>query len=67
MENSFLDTNLLGPKSPLFTSFIVEHIFMCNFCVKPLGSNSKAQEKVLRMILYYPHLYPPSAMGRKWI
>lgn len=67
MENLFLDTNLLGSKSPLFTPFIVEHIFICSFYVKAIGSNSEAQEKVLRMILCYPQLHQQSVMGRKWI
>lgn len=52
MENLFQDSNSLGSKSPLFTFFMVEHIFICSFCVKTVGSNSKAQEKVFRMILF---------------
>lgn len=67
MENLFLDTNSLGFKSSLFTSFTVKHIFSFSFFVKTVGNNSKAQEKVLKMILCYPHLYQQSVMGRKWI
>lgn len=67
MENLFLDTNLLGSKSPLFTPFVGEHIFICSFYVKAIGSDSKAQEKVLGVILCYPHIYWQSVMGRKRI